>query len=134
MGVVEYLYVLILIWVVFQILSGNANALPLFYTMNKLTSTLTDRYQTTIPREVRSFLNLDKGAQIQYVIDPAGKVYLQTQQNNELQEDPVLYSFLELMEKDMIKNPKKIQPLNKEFMKKAQRLVKDVDVNLDSSL
>lgn len=105
-----------------------------FYIMNKLTSTLTDRYQTTIPREVRSFLNLDKGAQIQYVIDPAGKVYLQAEQENELQEDLVLYSFLELMEKDLVKNPKKIQSLNKEFMKKAQRLVKDVEVDLDAPL
>lgn len=102
--------------------------------MNKLTSTLTDRYQTTIPREVRSFLNLDKGAQIQYVIDPSGKVYLQPDQENELQEDPVLYAFLEFMEQDMRKNPKRIQPLTEEFMDKVQQLVKGVDVDLNQPL
>jgi len=102
--------------------------------MNKLTSTLTDRYQTTIPREVRSFLNLDKGAQIQYVIEPSGKVYLQTEQENELNEDPVLYSFLQFMEKDMRKNPKQIQPLSKEMMKKVQQLVEGIDVDLDQPL
>ena len=102
--------------------------------MNKLTSTLTDRYQTTIPREVRSFLNLDKGAQIQYVIDPTGKVYLQTEQENELNEDPVLYSFLQFIEKDMRKNPKRIQPLSKEMMNKVQELVEGIDVDLDQPL
>jgi antitoxin PrlF len=102
--------------------------------MNKLTSTLTDRYQTTIPREIRSFLNLDKGAQIQYVIDPSGKVYLQSESENELNEDPILYSFLEFMEQDMRKSPKHIQPLAAELMHKVQHLVKDVDVDLDQPL
>ena len=100
--------------------------------MNKLTSTLTDRYQTTIPREIRSFLNLDKGAQIQYVIDPSGKVYLQNE--SELNEDPVLYSFLEFMEQDMRKSPKRIQPLTAGLMQKVQHLVKDVDVDLDQPI
>jgi antitoxin PrlF len=102
--------------------------------MNKLTSTLTDRYQTTIPREIRSFLNLDKGAQIQYVIDPSGKVYLQSESTNELNEDPVLYSFLEFIEMDMKKSPKRIQPLTEELMYKVKHLVKDVDVDLDQPL
>jgi antitoxin PrlF len=102
--------------------------------MNKLTSTLTDRYQTTIPREIRSFLNLDKGAQIQYLIDPSGKVYLQNESTNELNEDPVLYSFLEFMEQDMRKSPKRIQPLAGEVMQKVQHLIKDVDVDLDQPI
>ena len=102
--------------------------------MNKLTSTLTDRYQTTIPREIRSFLNLDKGAQIQYLIDPSGKVYLQNESTNELNEDPVLYSFLEFIEQDMRKSPKRIQQLSAELMQKVQQLVKDVDVDLDQPL
>ena len=102
--------------------------------MNKLTSTLTDRYQTTIPREIRSFLNLDKGAQIQYLIDPSGKVYLQNESTNELNEDPVLYSFLKFIEQDMRKSPKRIQPLAAELIHKVQHLVKDVDVDLDQPL
>jgi antitoxin PrlF len=102
--------------------------------MNKLTSTLTDRYQTTIPREIRSFLNLDKGAQIQYLIDPSGKVYLQNESTNELNEDPVLYSFLEFMEQDMRESPKRIQPLAAELMQKVQHLIKELDVDLDQPI
>lgn len=95
----------------------------MFYNENRSWSTLTVRYQTTIPREIRSFLNLDKGVQIQYLIDPSGKVYLQNESTNDLNEDPVLYSFLEFMEQDMRKSPKRIQPLSAELMHKVQHLV-----------
>ncbi len=41
----------------------------------KATSTLTDRYQTTIPKVIRDFLGLQKGEKFKWVITDEG-VYI----------------------------------------------------------
>ena len=40
-------------------------------------SKLTDRYQTTVPSGVRKQLELGKGDQIRYLIEPSGRVYIE---------------------------------------------------------
>ncbi|MCU0551261.1 MAG: type II toxin-antitoxin system PrlF family antitoxin, partial [Leptolyngbya sp. Prado105] len=62
-------------------------------------STLTDRYQTTIPDSVRKALHLQKRDRIQYTIQPNGQVILSRSDYTE--EDPVLEQFLEFLAEDM---------------------------------
>ena len=40
------------------------------------TSTVTAKGQTTIPKEIREYLNLRPGNRIDYVVDPEGRVVL----------------------------------------------------------
>ena len=70
-------------------------------------STLTDRYQTTIPENVRKALRLNKRDKIHYKIEPNGKV---TMSRAELEdEDPVVGKFLNFLAEDMSKNPQNIK-------------------------
>ena len=55
-------------------------------------STLTSRYQTTIPQIVRKILGLDKNDKIKYTLNQDGSVLLSKLENKE--EDPVLEQFL----------------------------------------
>ena len=56
-------------------------------------STLTDRYQTTVPETVRRALRLKKRDKLQYLIRPSGEVVLTRASDNE-SDDPVLGQFL----------------------------------------
>lgn len=51
-------------------------------------STLTDRYQTTIPEVVRNVLNLSKGDKLVYSVAPDGQVVISKLTGCE--DDPVL--------------------------------------------
>lgn len=56
-------------------------------------STLTDRYQTTVPASVRRALKLKRRDRIHYMIRPDGEVVL-TRGRDESSQDPVMASFL----------------------------------------
>ncbi|MDZ7641625.1 MAG: type II toxin-antitoxin system PrlF family antitoxin [Desulfurivibrio sp.] len=56
-------------------------------------STLTDRYQTTVPETVRRTLQLGKRDKIHYTIRPGGEVVLSRVEPSE-KDDPVLGRFL----------------------------------------
>ena len=58
-------------------------------------STLTDRYQTTVPETVRRALRLGKRDKIRYTIRPCGEVVLTRAEAVE-GDDPVLGHFLGL--------------------------------------
>lgn len=49
-------------------------------------------------------------------------------------EDPVLAAFLAFVERDMIENPAGIQPLSSDLLARAERLVGDMEVDLDERL
>lgn len=93
-------------------------------------STLTDRYQTTIPELVRESLHLHKRDRITYTIEKNGKVVLSRTEQN----DPVLGQFLLFLSKDMQKNPSHIHSVGKELIERAQSLISGVDVDLDAPL
>src|SRR5674476_1327234 len=59
----------------------------------EIDSTLTDRYQTTVPEPVRRALRLGKRDKIRYSIQPNGAV-LMTRTALPQDSDPVLASFL----------------------------------------
>ena len=70
----------------------------------KLESTLTDRYQTTVPNAVRHTLKLGKRDKIRYLIQPDGGVML-ARESDETGDDPVLGQFLNFLASDMATTP-----------------------------
>lgn len=95
-------------------------------------STLTDRYQTTVPASVRKALNLNKQEKIKYEIRSDGSVLLSKYDDEEI--DPVIGEFLDFLEADMKENPQKLQPASQEFATKIKSLVGNIDIDLDDAL
>jgi antitoxin PrlF len=97
-------------------------------------STLTDRYQTTIPDPVRKALGLNKRDKICYVIQPDGKALISRVDQTESESDPILEGFLNFLARDIQKNPQHIQAISSDLVSRVQSLVFDVDLDLDSPL
>jgi antitoxin PrlF len=95
-------------------------------------STLTDRYQTTVPDTVRKALQLNKREKIRYTIQPNGDVLMSRADLPD--EDPVLGQFLSFIAQDMAKNPLHIQAISSELVEHVQSIVTNVDIDLDSPL
>ena len=97
-------------------------------------STLTDRYQTTVPENVRKALRLNKRDKIRYIIQPNGQVIMSRAQAEEEEEDPVLGQFLNFLAQDMSENPQHIKPISSDLLDRAQSLIKDVEFDIDAPL
>ena len=95
-------------------------------------STLTDRYQTTVPDIVRKALHLSKREKIRYTIQPDGNVLLSRADQEE--SDPALGSFLTFLANDIQQNPQHLKAVTPELVSRIQNLVGDLDVNLDAPL
>ena len=95
-------------------------------------STLTDRYQTTVPSVVRKALGLNKRDKICYTIQPNGKVWI-TRANQE-KSDPALGEFLNFLARDIEKNPQQIQAISCDLVNHVQSLISGVDLDLDATL
>ncbi len=89
-------------------------------------STLTDRYQTTIPETVRKLLGLGKRDKISYSVASDGRIYLSGTQNED--NDPMVEKFLAFLAKEIESNPQRIQPITNEWADRLQALVKEVDI------
>jgi antitoxin PrlF len=96
-------------------------------------STLTDRYQTTVPDTVRRALSLGKRDKIRYTIRPDGAVVL-TRAADAAEDDPVISNFLDFLARDMAANPQRVSAINAEFAKRIQLLVADVQIDIESAL
>lgn len=94
-------------------------------------STLTDRYQTTLPRGVRQYLKIGKRDQIRYVTE-SGRVYIEPARANE--PDPALIPFLNLLANDFEVNPKRIVALNTDFHQRIAEIVSGVEIDMDAPL
>ena len=101
-------------------------------TLDRETSTLTDRYQTTVPGAVRRQLDLRKGDRIRYCIEADGRVYIEPVR--EEGDDPALGPFLDLLEADIRAHPERIVPLDGDLRNRAATLVESMDVDLDAPL
>ncbi len=95
-------------------------------------STLTDRYQTTVPDPVRKALGLNKRDKICYTIQPDGKVWISRADQTE--SDPVLGEFLNFLARDMEKNPQHLQAISSDLVSRVRSLISDVDPDLDAPL
>lgn len=96
-------------------------------------STLTDRYQTTVPETVRRALKLGKRDKIQYTIRPSGEVVLTRAAGSE-GDDPVLGQFLGFLARDMASHPERLQTVYAGLVQRLQSLVGGIEVDLDVAL
>lgn len=100
---------------------------------SEVESTLTDRYQTTVPEPVRRVLRLGKRDKIHYSIRPSGEVLL-TRAVAAAGDDPVMGAFLDFLARDMAGHPRRLTMLDAELAHRLQSLVGGVDVDLDAPL
>jgi antitoxin PrlF len=96
-------------------------------------STLTDRYQTTVPEMVRRSLRLGKRDKVHYSIRPNGEVVLSRAEVSEV-DDPVLGQFLSFLSRDMVEHPERLQALDAGFVQRLQSLTTGIEVDLDAPL
>lgn len=102
-------------------------------TTLQVESTLTDRYQTTVPETVRRALRLGKRDKIHYTIRSDGEVVLTRAAPGE-RDDPALASFLGFLARDIVEHPQRLQALDAGLAQRIQALVGDVEVDLDAPL
>lgn len=95
-------------------------------------STLTDRYQTTVPEPVRKVLGLNKRDKICYTIQSDGQVVIF--RANQTENDPILGQFLNFLARDIEKNPQHLQAISSDLVSRVQSLVAEVDLELDAPL
>lgn len=95
-------------------------------------STLTDRYQTTVPDAVRRALNLGKRDKLRYTVQPDGHVLLTRAADADT--DPGLDAFLGFLAKDMSQHPEHLQGLDPALVQRVQALTAGVAVDLDAHL
>lgn len=95
-------------------------------------STLTDRFQTTVPSVVRKALRLGKKDKIKFTVEPNGSVTLSRAEQKDA--DPALNAFLSFLGHDIQAHPENIQPLNVSMKNEVDALVQGVKIDLDSVL
>jgi len=95
-------------------------------------STLTERFQTTVPSIVRQALHLSKKDKIKFIIQPDGSVMLSRVEP--IENDPVVESFLAFIADDMQKYPEKLQPLTASMRDRVELLTTGIELDLDTPL
>jgi antitoxin PrlF len=95
-------------------------------------STLTDRYQTTVPDPVRKVLGLNKRDRIAYTIGSDGQVTISRAEDTN--NDPLLGQFLNFLATDIQHNPQHLQQVSSDLVDRIQQLVANVDFDLDAPL
>ena len=96
-------------------------------------STLTDRYQTTVPATVRRALRLGKRDKIHFTIRPGGEVVLTRAESSE-DNDPVLGQFLSFLARDIASHPERLQAVDAGFVQRLKSLAGGIEVDLDATL
>jgi len=95
-------------------------------------STLTSRFQTTVPSPIRQALHLGKKDKIKYAIQSDGSVVISRAEEKE--SDPVLGEFLSFIANDMQNHPERLQPLTASMRESVDALVLGVGIDLDAPL
>ena len=96
-------------------------------------STVTDRYQTTVPDAIRRVLKLGKRDKLRYSVQPDGAVILE-RVAPEGAEDPVLEEFLAFLSRDIEAHPDRLKAFDGSLRERIQALVGGVDADLDKPL
>jgi len=96
-------------------------------------STLTDRYQTTVPETVRRALGLAKRDKLHYSIRPDGEVVL-TRAAAPAGDDPVIGTFLGFLARDIARHPERLQAIDAGLVQHLKSLAGDAEADLDAPL
>lgn len=96
-------------------------------------STLTERFQTTIPKGVRDALGLRSGDRLAYRLE-GDQVVLAKAEAGEAGEDLALGPFLDLLERDLHDRPHAVRSLTDSYVGELRELVAGVEVDLDAPL
>lgn len=99
----------------------------------EIESTLTDRYQTTVPEMVRRSLRLGKRDKLHYAIRPNGEVVLSRAEIFGI-DDPVLGNFLGFLARDIAEHPERLQALDAAFAHRLQSLSNGIEIDLAAAL
>jgi antitoxin PrlF len=99
----------------------------------EIESTLTDRYQTTVPETVRRALRLEKRDKIHYTIRPDGQVLLSRAEPSDI-DDPVLERFLGFLARDIAGHPEHLQAVSTDLVQHIRSLVGGLEIDLDAPL
>ena len=99
----------------------------------QLESTLTDRYQTTVPDAVRRALKLGKRDKIRYLLQPDGAVVIARVDSADA-DDPALELFLGFLANDLAAHPQRLSGLNAQLHNRIQSLVGKVKIDLNAAL
>ncbi|MDA8152616.1 MAG: type II toxin-antitoxin system PrlF family antitoxin [Acidithiobacillus sp.] len=102
-------------------------------TTLEVESTLTDRYQTTVPETVRRALRLAKRDKIHYTIRPSGEVVLTRAEASD-GNDPLLGQFLDFLARDIASHPERLQAVDVALVQRLQSLVGGMEVDLEAAL
>ncbi|MES3002772.1 MAG: type II toxin-antitoxin system PrlF family antitoxin [Pseudomonadota bacterium] len=113
-------------------MGATANARKFFESEDPL-STLTDRYQTTVPTAVRKKLDLRKGDRIQYRIREDG-VLLQKAVPDADGDDPVLEPFLAFIARDIQEQPGRLRGIDAKLIARARELTAGIIVDRNAPL
>lgn len=99
-------------------------------------STLTERYQTTIPSSVRRILKLTKSDKIRFEVEDRaeGTVVILSRAHKKEEEDPVLGKFLYFLARDIEQHPERLVSATPTHAHRISGLVEGLDVDLDEPL
>ena len=97
-----------------------------------VTSKLTERSQTTLPKGVRSVLGVQPGDQIGYIIE-GSEVRLVSVAGAE-HADPALEPFLEFLRADLSRHPERVTGFPREFIARIEALTKHVVIDHDAQI
>jgi antitoxin PrlF len=95
-------------------------------------SSLTDRYQTTVPETIRRALKLGKRDKIHYRVKATGEVTMTRVAADE--EDPAFGPFLAFLAHDIERHPERVKSFAPEFVQSIRALTKDVIFDIDAPL
>ena len=96
-------------------------------------STLTERYQTTVPEIVRRALRLNKRDKIHYEIRTNGEVVLKRAVPF-AGDDPALGAFLQFLARDIANHPERLLPVDVEMAQRITSLTEGIEIDLDAPI
>lgn len=96
-------------------------------------STLTARYQTTVPEPVRRALRLRKSDKLHYTLRETGEIVI-SRVTPEQESDPALEAFLSFLAQDIQQHPEQLQPASKTQRQAIRKLTRGVKFDLNETL
>lgn len=97
-------------------------------------STLTDKYQTTVPEPIRRILRVNKRDQLTYRVNPYGEVVLVRRAKEDEHTDSVVAGFLDLLERGMATQRESVRPATAALRDRAFALTAGIEYDINALL